>query len=39
MKFSESEEKFLQSLEEARIATTHDDIPHVKPTHLFIIPI
>lgn len=31
MKFSESEEKFLQHLEEARIATVHDDIPHVKP--------
>ncbi|MCI4433799.1 MAG: pyridoxamine 5'-phosphate oxidase family protein [Nitrosopumilus sp.] len=30
-KFSKIEEKFLQSLEEARIATLHADIPHVKP--------
>ena len=30
-KFTEHEEKFLQSIEEARIATSHDDIPHVKP--------
>jgi len=29
--FTETEEKFLQSIEEARIATSHDDIPHVKP--------
>ena len=25
------DEDFLQSIEEARIATSHDDIPHVKP--------
>lgn len=29
--FSEKETEFLNSLEEARIATSHDDIPHVKP--------
>jgi uncharacterized protein len=28
---TKSEEKFLQSIEEARIATSHADIPHVKP--------
>ena len=31
MKLSENEIKFLESLEEARIATCHDGIPHVKP--------
>ena len=31
MEFNEKETKFLNSLEEARIATSHDDIPHVKP--------
>ncbi|HSB84235.1 MAG TPA: pyridoxamine 5'-phosphate oxidase family protein [Nitrosarchaeum sp.] len=31
MKFSKNEEKFLQNMEEARIATSHTDIPHVKP--------
>ena len=31
MNFSKNEIEFLQSLEEARIATSHDDIPHVKP--------
>ena len=30
-KFSQKEIEFLQSLEEARIATSHDNIPHVKP--------
>lgn len=29
--FTEFEEEFLHSIEEARIATSHDDIPHVKP--------
>ncbi len=29
--FSEKETEFLSSLEEARIATSHNDIPHVKP--------
>lgn len=31
IEFSEKEEEFLQSIEEARIATSHADIPHVKP--------
>ena len=31
MKFTEKEEEFLHMLEEARIATSHNDIPHVKP--------
>jgi len=31
LKFSKDEIKFLCSLEEARIATSHDDIAHVKP--------
>lgn len=31
MKFTEGEKKFLGSLEEARFATTHDLVPHVKP--------
>jgi nitroimidazol reductase NimA-like FMN-containing flavoprotein (pyridoxamine 5'-phosphate oxidase superfamily) len=31
IKFSEAEKKFLNSLEECRIATAHDKIPHVKP--------
>jgi nitroimidazol reductase NimA-like FMN-containing flavoprotein (pyridoxamine 5'-phosphate oxidase superfamily) len=31
LKLSENEIEFLKSLEEARIATSHDDIPHVKP--------
>ena len=29
--FSQKEIKFLSSLEEARLATCHDNIPHVKP--------
>ena len=29
--FTKVEEKFFQSIEEARIATSHADIPHVKP--------
>ena len=29
--FSTAEKKFLESLEECRIATVHDKIPHVKP--------
>ena len=29
--FTKIEEAFLQSIEEARIATSHTDIPHVKP--------
>ena len=31
MKLSEKEIKFLESIEEARIASSHNDIPHVKP--------
>ncbi|HET9008663.1 MAG TPA: pyridoxamine 5'-phosphate oxidase family protein [Nitrosarchaeum sp.] len=31
IEFTNTEEKFLQSIEEARIATSHADIPHVKP--------
>ncbi len=31
IKFNQSEKEFLESLEEARIATSHADIPHVKP--------
>lgn len=31
IEFSNVEQKFLHSLEDARIATSHDDIPHVKP--------
>ena len=29
--FNQKEIDFLESLEEARIATSHNDIPHVKP--------
>ena len=31
LKLSQNEIKFLNSLEEARLATCHDDKPHVKP--------
>ena len=31
IEFTKSEEEFLQSIEEARIATSYADIPHVKP--------
>lgn len=31
IKFYGREKEFLNELEEARIATSHDDIPHVKP--------
>jgi nitroimidazol reductase NimA-like FMN-containing flavoprotein (pyridoxamine 5'-phosphate oxidase superfamily) len=31
IKFTKDEEIFLRSIEEARIATSHADIPHVKP--------
>ncbi len=31
IEFNQRERNFLNSLEEARIATSHDDIPHVKP--------
>jgi len=31
IKCTKVEEEFLQSIEEVRIATSHADIPHVKP--------
>ena len=31
IEFNQKETEFLNTLEEARIATSHDDIPHVKP--------
>jgi nitroimidazol reductase NimA-like FMN-containing flavoprotein (pyridoxamine 5'-phosphate oxidase superfamily) len=31
IKCSEKEIKFLESLEEARLATCHEEVPHVKP--------
>ncbi len=31
LEFNKKEVEFLELLEEARIATSHDDIPHVKP--------
>ncbi|MBP0120490.1 MAG: pyridoxamine 5'-phosphate oxidase family protein [Nitrosarchaeum sp.] len=31
IEFTKTEEDFLQFMEEARIATSHDNIPHVKP--------
>ena len=31
IEFNQNEIDFLNSLEEARIATSHNDIPHVKP--------
>jgi nitroimidazol reductase NimA-like FMN-containing flavoprotein (pyridoxamine 5'-phosphate oxidase superfamily) len=31
IEFNQKEIEFLKSLEEARIATSHDDVPHVKP--------
>ena len=31
IEFSVAEKEFLGKIEEARIATSHDDIPHVKP--------
>ena len=31
IEFNDKEKKFLNELEEARIATSHDNIPHVKP--------
>ncbi len=29
--YTKSEEDYLYSMEECRVATSHDDIPHVKP--------
>lgn len=37
IKFNDKEKEFLNSLEEARIATSHDDIPHVKPVSFVLI--
>lgn len=31
IQFTQKEIKFLESIEESRIATSHDNIPHVKP--------
>jgi nitroimidazol reductase NimA-like FMN-containing flavoprotein (pyridoxamine 5'-phosphate oxidase superfamily) len=31
IEFSQKELEFLEVIEEARLATSHDDIPHVKP--------
>ena len=31
MKFTEKEKKFLESIEEARLATANKSVPHVKP--------
>lgn len=31
MEFNQKETEFLKRMEEARIATSHDNIPHVKP--------
>ncbi|NIM26566.1 MAG: pyridoxamine 5'-phosphate oxidase family protein, partial [Nitrosopumilaceae archaeon] len=31
VEFTKNEIEFLQSLEEARLATCHDNMPHVKP--------
>ena len=37
IKFSDKEKNFLNELEEARIATSHEDIPHVKPvSYVFV---
>lgn len=36
IKFSKKEREFLNSLEEARIATSHNDIPHVKPVSFML---
>ena len=35
--FTQKEKKFLESMEECRLATSHNDIPHVKPvSYLFL---
>lgn len=31
IKFTKNETKFLKDMEECRLATSHDDVPHVKP--------
>jgi len=37
IKFNDKEKEFLKALEEARIATSHDNIPHVKPVSFVMI--
>jgi nitroimidazol reductase NimA-like FMN-containing flavoprotein (pyridoxamine 5'-phosphate oxidase superfamily) len=37
LKFSDGEIKFLSSIEEARFATAHDNIPHVKPVSFIFV--
>jgi len=36
-KFNQKETAFLESLEEARIATSHENIPHVKPVSFVLV--
>ncbi len=36
IEFNQKEIDFLESLEEARIATSHNDIPHVKPVSFIL---
>lgn len=36
IEFNQKETDFLESLEEARIATSHDDVPHVKPVSFIL---
>ena len=37
IKFTPEEEKFLESLEESRLATVNDSMPHVKPvSYIFL---
>jgi len=36
-KFDERQIRFLESMEECRIATSHDDVPHVKPVSYLLI--
>jgi len=35
--FNDKEREFLNSIEEARLATSHDDVPHVKPVSFVLI--
>lgn len=36
IKFNQKESKFLNEMEEARLATSHDNIPHVKPVSFIL---
>ncbi len=36
MEFTEKEKKFLKSIEECRVATSHNGIPHVKPVSFIL---